>query len=304
MLGKLTRLLVIVLASVLLAAAYNIFLLPFHLLSGGITGIAMIVAVLTELNTGWLIFALNVPIFLLGFFRLGKRFVFKSVVSVAVTSLAMQWIPQHPVTGDPILASVFGGVLVGIAIGVIFRAGGSTGGFDIIGMVLTQKKEFPLGELIFFMNVLVVSVAGFLFTWERALYTLVTMFATGKVVDVVHTRHIKLTLMIVTKRGEELRKRLVEAFYRGATVLDVEGAYSRKKRKMLVMVITRVELEDVKQLIRTVDPSAFVNITETVEIMGRFHKQAARKPHPLPHDDLPAMDVDIDDAVASAQPSE
>ncbi|HCF62532.1 MAG TPA: hypothetical protein DFS52_31650 [Myxococcales bacterium] len=296
----LARLFVIVLASVLLAAAYNIFLLPFHLLSGGVTGIAMIIAVLTKLNTGWLIFALNVPVFLLGFFKLGKRFVLKSAFSVALTSLAMQWIPQQPVTDDPILASVFGGVLVGIAIGVIFRSGGSTGGFDIIGMVLTQKKEFPLGELIFFMNVLVVSVAGFLFTWEQALYTLVTMFATSKVIDVVHTRHVKLTLMIVTKRGELLRKRLVEAFYRGATMLDVEGAYSRRKRKMLVMVITRVELEDVKRLILKVDPAAFVNVTETIEIMGRFHKEAARKRNPELHEKLPA-EVEVDEAVASAQ---
>jgi uncharacterized membrane-anchored protein YitT (DUF2179 family) len=300
MLGMLARLFVIVLASVLLAAAYNIFLLPFHLLSGGVTGIAMIIAVLTKLNTGWLIFALNVPVFLLGFFKLGKRFVLKSAFSVALTSLAMQWIPQQPVTDDPILASVFGGVLVGIAIGVIFRSGGSTGGFDIIGMVLTQKKEFPLGELIFFMNVLVVSVAGFLFTWEQALYTLVTMFATSKVIDVVHTRHVKLTLMIVTKRGELLRKRLVEAFYRGATMLDVEGAYSRRKRKMLVMVITRVELEDVKRLILKVDPAAFVNVTETIEIMGRFHKEAARKRNPELHEKLPA-EVEVDEAVASAQ---
>jgi len=296
MLDKIARLIVIILGSLLLAAAYNIFVLPFHLLSGGVTGVAMIIAVLAKLNTGWLILALNVPVFVLGFVKLGRRFVVKSALSVALTSVAMQWIPQRPVTDDPILASVFGGVLVGVAVGVVLRAGGSTGGFDILGMVFAQRKEFPLGELTFFMNAVVVSVAGFIIDWERALYTLVTMFATSKVIDVIHTRHVKLTLMIVTKRGDMMRQRLVDAFFRGATVLDVEGAYTRKKRKMLIMVITRVELEDVKQLVREVDPHAFVNITETVEIMGRFHKEAARKPRPGLPDPLP--DPDPEEVIA------
>ena len=296
MLDRLLRLTTICLASVLLAGAYNIFLLPFKLLSGGVTGIAMIAGVLSGLNTGALILLFNVPVFVLGFVKLGKRFVGKSALSVAVTTLAMQWIPQQPVTEDPILAAVFGGVLSGIAVGLIFRAGGSSGGFDILGMVLTQKRDFPLGELMFFMNAAVVSVAGLLFTWEQALYTLVTMFATSKVIDAIHTRHVKLTLMIVTRRGEEVRKRLVDEFERGATIFDVQGAYSHRKGKMLMMIITRVELEDIRRVVLETDPRAFINVTETVQVIGRFHKQAVRKEpraRRRPLEAVEGLDVDV-----------
>lgn len=292
----------IVLASILLAVAYNIFLLPMNLQNGGVTGVAMIIAavyeryldsadqmtgmasliarLLTPLkNTGLVILLLNLPIFILGFVKLGKKFVAKSVLSVVVTSLAMQLVPIHMVTEDAMLAAVFGGAIIGIAIGLVLRAGGSTGGFDIIGVVLTQRREFPLGELIFALNAVVVSISGFTFGWETALYTLVIIFVSSKVIDMLHTRHIKLTLMIITTRGEELRRRLIEALFRGVTVIEVEGGYSHKKRKMLIMVISRIELEDVKQIIREIDPTAFVNITQTREVMGLFYKDSPLK-HP------------------------
>lgn len=292
----------IVLASILLAVAYNVFLLPMNLQNGGVTGVAMIISAVYERylgslaagggvasmitgllsplkNTGFVILLLNVPIFVLGFIKLGKKFVAKSVLSVVVTSLAMQLVPIHKVTEDAMLAAVFGGAIIGIAIGLVLRAGGSTGGFDIIGVVLTQRREFPLGELIFALNAVVVSISGFTFGWETALYTLVIIFVSSKVIDMLHTRHIKLTLMIITTRGEELRRHLIEALFRGVTVIEVEGGYSHKKRKMLIMVISRIELEDVKQIIREIDPTAFVNITQTREVMGLFYKDSPLK-HP------------------------
>ena len=298
MLPSIIRNATVVLASILLAVAYNIFLLPLHLQNGGVTGVGMIIAALAEqnlsglfsagslpdrlahllMNSGLVILLLNIPIFVLGFVKLGKRFVAKSVVSV-VTSLAMQFVPVHQVTEDVMLAAVYGGAIIGIAIGLVLRAGGSTGGFDIIGVVLTQRREFPLGELIFALNAVVVSISGFTFGWETALYTLVIIFVSSKVIDMLHTRHIKLTLMIITTRGEELRQRLIEELFRGVTVIDVEGGYSHKKRKMLIMVISRIELDDVKQIIRAIDPTAFVNITQTREVMGLFYKDSPLK-HP------------------------
>ena len=299
MLPSIIRNATVVLASILLAVAYNIFLLPLHLQNGGVTGVGMIIAALAEqnlsglfsagslpdrlvhllMNSGLVILLLNIPIFVLGFVKLGKRFVAKSVVSVVVTSLAMQFVPVHQVTEDVMLAAVYGGAIIGIAIGLVLRAGGSTGGFDIIGVVLTQRREFPLGELIFALNAVVVSISGFTFGWETELYTLVIIFVSSKVIDMLHTRHIKLTLMIITTRGEELRQRLIEELFRGVTVIDVEGGYSHKKRKMLIMVISRIELDDVKQIIRAIDPTAFVNITQTREVMGLFYKDSPLK-HP------------------------
>ncbi|WP_025027025.1 YitT family protein [Caldalkalibacillus mannanilyticus] len=266
------QLLVTIGASVLVAFALNMFLLPHQVLIGGVTGIGMIIGLLTDLNTGWVIFALNVPIFIFGMLTLGKRFIALSVVSVFVTSFAMQFFPVQAVTTDPIIAAVFGGVIGGLAIGIIIRHGGSTGGMDIIGLIMTQKRDFPLGAVIFALNGIVIFISGFLFDWDLALYTLVSIFVTGRVIDAIHTKHIKLTLMIISAKGEEIKDELLSNVYRGITVVDGEGAYSKEQRKILFTVITRYELSEIKEMIQKIDPCAFVNITETVEVMGMFRK--------------------------------
>lgn len=298
MLNSIIRNTAICLASVLLAFAYNMFILPMDIQNGGLTGVAMIISHVALkfigptsplTNTGMVILALNIPVFILGFVRLGKKFVARSAFSVVVTSLAMQWIPVRAVTSDPILAAVFGGVIVGACIGIVLKLGGSTGGFDIIGVVITQRRQFPLGELIFGLNAVVVVLSGFTANWNTALYTMLVIFVSGKVIDMLHTRHIKLTLMIITTQGELMRQRLLDELYRGVTVLDVEGGYSHKKRKMLMMVISHYELSDVKRVIREADPTAFVNIVQTREVMGLFYKDSPFK-HPEEHrNDLEAL---------------
>jgi len=267
------QILITVIASALIAFSLNMFLLPHKILIGGISGIGMIIGLLTSLNTGWVIFALNVPIFIIGFIYLGKRFIFISIISVFITSLAMQFIPVESFNSDPLIASVFGGVIVGIAIGMIIRYGGSTGGLDIIGLILSQKKDVPLGAIIFGLNGVVVFVSGFFFQdWDLALYTLVSIYVTGKVIDVIHTKHIKLTLMIITSKGDEIKQELLSKVMRGITVMNGEGAYSGEQRKILLTVISRYELNEIKSTIKQIDPMAFVNITETVEVVGMFRK--------------------------------
>lgn len=266
------QLFVIFVSSIVVGFSFNMFLLPHKILSGGISGIGMIIGLMTPLDTGIAIFVLNVPIFILGFMKLGKKFIAYSVFSVFVTSLSMQYIPQRALTTDPLLASVFGGVIAGIAIGLIFRFRGSTGGFDIIGLLLTIKKDFPLGGLIFAMNAVVVFISGFLFSWDLALYTMLAIFATGRVVDSVHTRHIKLTLMIITNEGDKVKEKLLSEIHRGVTIVDGEGAYSKEIRKILFIVISRYELSEAKALIKETDPNAFVNIMQTFEVMGTFRK--------------------------------
>ncbi|MFC3885395.1 YitT family protein [Bacillus songklensis] len=268
------RLLVIIAGSVLIGFAYNCFLIPHKVLSSGISGIAMIIGILTPLSTGTMNFLLNLPLLIIGFMKLGRRFVLYTLLSVVVLSIALYIIPLRPISTDPILSSVFGGVLTGIGVGMVFRQSASTGGFDIIGMLLTHKRDFPLGGLLSAMNGIVVFVSGFFVNWDAALYTMLSIFVTGKVVDAIYTRHIKLTLMIITNKGEEMKQKLLGNLVRGVTLMDGEGAYSSQKRKILMTVISRYELANVKPLIQEVDPSAFVNITETVEVMGLFRRDA------------------------------
>ncbi|MGK7379245.1 YitT family protein [Planococcus sp. 1R117A] len=269
---KLYSLIIIFAGSVLLGFAFNMFLLPHEILSGGVTGLAMIFGLLTPVNTGIWLFVLNVPVFILGWFKLGKVFIFNSIFSVAVTSISMQYIPVMKVTEDVLLSSVFGGVLVGAGAGFIIRFYGSGGGFDIIGLLLTMKRDIPLGFLIFALNSLVIFASGFIFSWELAMYTMASIYITGLVIDRIHTRHIKLALMVVTSKGDDVKKKLLENLYRGITVTDGEGAYSGNKVKVLYSVISRYELAYVRPLIKAVDPNAFVSISETMEVMGNFRK--------------------------------
>lgn len=263
---------VITLSSILVAFAYNFLLIPHEILSGGLSGIAIMLGIITPLNTGVINLLLNLPLLILGVLKLGKRFIGYTILSVVVLSASLYIIPIHKATQDPILASLFGGVIVGLGMGMIFRAAGSSGGFDIIAMLLSRKRDFPLGTLISAMNGIVVAISGFVFSWDAALLTLVSIYATGKVVDTIHTSHIKLTLMIITSKGEDVKQQLLEKLHRGVTIMDAKGAYSGEGRKVLITVITRYQLAEVKGLIKEADAKSFVNILQTTEVIGMFDR--------------------------------
>ncbi len=228
--------------------------------------------IVTPLNTGVLNLLLNLPLLILGVMKLGKRFIGYTILSVVVLSVSLYVIPIYKATQEPILASLFGGVIVGIGSGIIFRASGSSGGFDIVAMLLSRKRDFPLGVLLSGMNAVVVAISGFVFSWDAALLTLVSIYATGKVVDTIHTSHIKLTLMIITSKGEEVRQQLLAKLPRGVTIIDAKGAYSGEGRKVLITVITRYQLAEVKSMIKETDGKAFVNILQTTEVIGMFDR--------------------------------
>lgn len=270
--NKWTRLLLVFVSSIVLGFAFNMFLLPHEVLAGGVTGIAMMLGLVTPLNAGIWMIILNIPILILGWMKLGRTFIANSLFSVIVTSVSMLYIPVVKLTEDALLSSVFGGVISGAAIGIIIRYYSSTGGFDVIGLLLSMKRDIPLGALVFVLNSAVVFVSGFIFSWELAMYTMASIYISGLVIDRVHTRHIKLSLMVVTNQGDAVKKELLDNLYRGITVVDGEGAYSEAKVKVLYSVISRHELAFVRPLIKNIDPKAFVSISETMEVMGNFRK--------------------------------
>ncbi|SIR05733.1 Uncharacterized membrane-anchored protein YitT, contains DUF161 and DUF2179 domains [Domibacillus enclensis] len=267
------HILLILAGAMLVAVAYNFFLIPHEILSSGLSGIAIMLGIVTPLNTGVLNLLLNLPLLVLGVMKLGKRFIAYTILSVLSLSLFLYIIPITQLSTEPILSSLFGGVLTGAGVGITFRASASSGGFDIIAMLLARKRDFPLGTLLSIMNAVVIVAAGFLFSWDAALSTLITIYATGKVVDTIHTKHIKLTLHIVTSKGDALCEKMLKNLYRGITVTEGKGAYSGESRSVLMTVITRYQLNEVKQMIQEVDPHAFVNITQTVEVVGLFHRE-------------------------------
>lgn len=262
----------VIIGSFLLACAYNLFYIPNALLSGGVTGVSLIISNLTGLNAGIFNLLFNIPILILGYIKLGRKFMIYTILSVIATSVAMVVIPVYGIVDDILLGAVFGGVLLGVSCGIIFRAAGSSGGFDVIALIVLLKRDFSLGIVSFAMNFVIIFVSGFLFDWELALYTMLGIYVGSKVIDVIHTKHVKLTLMIVTEEGQKLEKALLSRFGRGLTVVQGTGAYTRNQKEILYMIISRYELSDVKEFIKEVDPKTFINITETVEVVGTFKK--------------------------------
>ncbi|WP_199622258.1 YitT family protein [Paenibacillus alkalitolerans] len=259
--------------AVLVASGFNAFLIPHQVLSGGVSGISMLIGYITGLNIGWLYFVLNAPLFIWGWIVLGKRFVGLSFVSVVVTALALQFVPEIRFNQDPILAAVFGGVLVGLGTGLSFRAGGSTGGFDIVGSIVTRRRDFPLGGLLFALNGGVIVALGLsLKDWDLALYSMISLFVTGRIIDVIHVRHIKITAFIVTTNKDQMLQKLLGT-HRGVTVIDAQGAYTQSEKYLLMTVTTKYELTELQKKIREADPNAFVNIVETAGVMGLFRRE-------------------------------
>lgn len=266
------QIILLLVGTVILACAYNFFISSNHLLSGGVIGVSMILNQLFGFNTGTLNFLFNIPILLLGYWKLGRKFIVYSLISVTTLSVTMSILPVTQVVDDLLLASIFGGVIAGLGLGLIFKSTGSSGGFDIIALVILQKRDFPLGIVTLFLNAIVIFTAGFLFDWEIALYTLISMYATSKLIDIIHTKDIKLTLTIITEKGDELEEVLLKQFKRGITIMHGEGAFTNKEKQILYMVVTRYELDDIRDVVREVDSQSFVNITPTLEVIGSFKK--------------------------------
>lgn len=258
--------------ALLIALAFNLLLIPHQLLSGGLSGIAMMIGYITGSNIGWLYLLLNIPVLIWGLFMVGKRFILWSIYTVLASTLFMQLIPVHSIANDIVLGAVFGGIMLGFGTGLALRYGGSSGGFDIIASIVTRKRDLPIGMIIFILNGLVIAALVVSSNdWNLALYSLLSIYTAGKIVDIIHVKHIKVTAFIVTTKTEELLTKLL-THPRGITIIKTKGAYSSAERDMLMTVRTKYELTELRKTISSVDPRAFVNIVETVGVLGDFNK--------------------------------
>lgn len=262
-----------IISAAVVACGFQLLLIPEKLLSSGTSGVAMVIGYVSGWGISWLYFALNIPILLWGYRILGKRFIILSMVTVLSTAFFLQVIPNIELTDDRLLAAVFGGVLVGIGASVSLRYGGSSGGFDIIASIISRYRDLPIGILTVVLNTLVVAALGFLQNdWNAALYSMLSIYLTGRLIDAVYTPHHKITLFIVTNNTQELASRLL-MLPRGVTIIKTRGAFTSEERDMLMTVTTRFELAELRKMITEVDPKAFVNIVQTIDVIGEFRKR-------------------------------
>ncbi len=272
-LEELKILLIAATGGLILAMGLNLFLIPANVFASGFTGLSQIIAELIPLSPGLVLFILNIPVAVIGWFKVGKKFTLYSFVNVAFTTLFLELIPEYGFSADIILNSVFGGVFTGIGAGIVLKWGASTGGVDILALLAAKKSDRPLGVYFFLMNALIVMASGLLFGMEKAMYTLLTLYVTSRIIDTIHTRHVKLTAMVVTSQPDALQEAFYKKVTRGVTRVPAKGGYSKQEKEMLLIVITRYELYLLRQVIEQTDPHAFTNIVQTTGVFGMFRKE-------------------------------
>ncbi|MRH44200.1 DUF2179 domain-containing protein [Aquibacillus halophilus] len=273
------RIFVVIVGAVLNAIALNFFLIGANVYASGFTGIAQLLSSIFKdilnvpgVSTGIILLVLNIPVAILGWKKVGKGFTIYSFVSVLFTTFFLEVFPILRLSSDIMLNAVFGGVIGGVGVGITLKWGASTGGSDIIAMVLSRLKDKPIGGYLMLINGVIIVLAGVINEPENALYTLLALYVTTRVIDTLHTRHEKVTAMIVTKKAEELQEAIHGTMVRGITILPAKGAYSKIDKNMMILVITRYELYDLERIIQEVDPNAFTNIIQTAGVYGMFRR--------------------------------
>lgn len=273
------RILAVIFGSLLVAVSLNFFLINANVYASGFAGAAQILSSIfkdflsIDISTGILLLLLNIPVLIVGWFNIGKGFTIYSIISVAFSTLFLEIIPIISLSEDIILNAVAGGVVCGLGVGISLKYGASTGGMDIIAMILSRLQDRPIGIYFLILNGAIILVAGILYEPENALYTMLTLYLTTIVIDGIHTRHEKLTVLIVTHKAEALQQAIHRKMVRGITIIPARGAYSKTDKHMLYLVITRYELYDLEKIIVEIDPQAFTNIIQTAGIIGFFRKE-------------------------------
>lgn len=256
----------------------NLFLVNAQLLSGGATGVALILQYLYNIPSGITVFLINIPLFFVSYKMLNKKFTLYS--AVGMMSLSISLMITKPLSNlvkvdDILLYCIYGGVLCGLGYGLVFSRNGSTGGTDIVTMVLRKKySNFEIGKLSFGLNCIIVFIGALIFGLPRALYTLISMFAQGIVVDrVINGFNSKKLLLILTEKEEEIIKYVIKDMNRGVTSLVAEGEYTHELKKMLYIAVTSAQMVHLKNKILRIDPKAFITIIDVSEVNGKgFYK--------------------------------
>ena len=259
--------------AVLAACALETFLIPNTILDGGVTGLSIIINKLSGFSLSLLVLFLNIPFVYVGFKNLGKTFLFRAVYCMVLFSISLEFFKDlNPFTEDMLLATVYGGSLLGIGVGLVIRFGGCIDGTESVAIVISKKTNFSVGQIVMCYNMILYSVAGFIFGWDRALYSLLTYFITFKVIDFISEGLEQAkAAMIITSKGTHLSNEIYKRLGRTTTTIKGKGLISGEK-EVMYCVITRVEIFELKRLVEEMDESAFITILEVSDIIGNHIK--------------------------------
>lgn len=264
----------ILIGALVQALAMRLFLVPGQLVSGGISGAAQIVNHFVRFPIGVMVFIGNVPLFILGWRHLGgRKFALRTAVSVAafsfLTDLLTIWIPAESMLPDIVLNTVYGAILYGAGLGLVYRGQGTSGGSDILGRILNRRFGISISMAYMITDSLVVLAGGFAFSWEKALYGLAVIYISGIAAEAVSEgQSIYRTAIIITEVYEQVMQEILTELERGVTILSGTGGYTGESRPVLYCVITRSEVNQLKELVKALDPDALVVIGSAHEVLG------------------------------------
>ena len=270
---EIISIIMLTIGTILAALALETFLIPNTILDGGVTGVSIIISKLTKIPLSLLVVILNIPFVLVGYKNLGKGFLFRTIYSMALFSISLSCFQMlEPVTEEILLATVFGGVILGVGVGIIIHFGGCVDGTESVAIVISKNTNLSVGQIVLIFNLVIYAVAGFIFGFDRAMYSLLTYAITFKVIDLVSEgmEQAKAAL-IVTEKGTSLSKEIYNKLGRTTTTIRGKGLISGEK-EVLYCVLTRIEIYTLKHIVEDMDESAFVTILEVSDIIGNHIK--------------------------------
>lgn len=265
----LRKMIFLTLGAFIAAAAIEGFLAPNNIIDGGVIGISMITSSLTGKSLGLLVLLINIPFILLAFTKMGKKFVLQTFYAVTMFSTALSVFHAHQATDDLLLATVFGGIILGTGVGLILKNEGSLDGTEILSLVLSKKLGVSVGELIMGMNIFIYCGAGLVFGWDKAMYSMLTYFIAYKVIDIVlEGLNNSKSVRIISDKSYEIGQALIEKLDIGITYIYGQGGYSKADKTIIYCIISRLEMSKMKEIIKEIDSKAFISVVDVHEAYG------------------------------------
>lgn len=265
----------ILVGSAIIGFTFNVFLLPNKIASGGVSGISTILHTTLGWEPAYVQWAFNIPLFIAGVIFLGKQFGVKTLVgTVFLPFVVFLTKNAEPWTHNPLLGAIFGGVGVGLGLGIVFKGRASTGGTDLAAQIIHKYTGLTLGTCVVMIDGLIVISAALVFDIERGLYALIGLFVTSKTIDLVQVGFVRSKMaMIITNKQEEVREGILNKIDRGVTKLSAYGGFTDHERPVLMCVVDQTEFTKLKQLVKSIDPTAFVVVMDAAEVLGEGFKR-------------------------------
>lgn len=264
------RFIFITIGAILMAVALEIFLVPNEIIDGGITGISIVLSEITPIKLGLYLFVINLPFLFIGYKQIGKTFAFSTLYGIVMLSVATTFLHHfEPFTNEKILAVLFGGLILGLGVGLVIRYGGALDGTEIVAILLSKKLRLPVGQIIMIINVFIFITAGFVFGADSAMYSIFSYYIAAKVMDiVVEGLDESKSVTIISNEYEEISSAIMQRLGRSTTMIYAKGGYSQEDTQMIYCVITRLEIAKLKTVVQEIDKNAFISIQNVADVLG------------------------------------